>query len=51
MNANSDRGKDLQVRIIVLIEQICKVQGLQATKPIAALAEFIVGFLEEDKEK
>lgn len=46
MEVESARGRDLQKRISILLTQICNVQRLKCTKPIPAIAEFVVGFLE-----
>lgn len=48
LDSGSERGKDLQERIFILLGQICRVQRVKSSKPLPALAEFIVGFLEEE---
>lgn len=50
LEENCERGKDLGMRITMLLTKLCKVQKLECITPIPVLAEFVVGFLKE-KEK
>lgn len=49
MKLDSERGRDLGLRLCVFFEHFCNMQKLEMTKPVPAVVELIVSLMEEKK--
>lgn len=48
---DEERKIDLMQRFTLFLTHFCKVQKLKTTKPIGAMAEFLVSLMEEKGEE